>query len=473
MPTPKYDIVVGVDFGTTASAIGYSSIFLGRPYYHPKLISQSCEKPPSKKIPSVLAYIQDNPNLQENKWGFPAQKVPNVISWFKLFLDDDLEIEIKGWKAEAMGWAGPRGIMSLPTGRSSIDTISDYLGALQANIWDHLKEKFTNTEKSLETSTIKFCFTIPGHWSKEARQHMLFAIETAGFRSRKCDDICLLTEADAAIIFALSTSQDNAGTLPLKTGDGVLVCDCGGGTVDIASFVISKYNPLVYDKLAPGSGKLCGSTSVDREFYKLMEKRFGDVFSSLPWYVIGLTSEFMQDFMKVKCAFTGHGNAIFQLPLEIKVSQPFNPEWYDQNTGHVILSSADLLKLFQPSVRTIVNCLNSHMSEANSMKGEAPAIKKILLVGGFSLSRFLQSEITRAFPDMAIITDRQNALTAVVQGAIAWGSGKVELRSMRSPCHFGFSTVNLVDSSLPRSLRLGSTFQNDSINWLVKKVAFP
>ncbi|KAJ5735905.1 uncharacterized protein N7483_001030 [Penicillium malachiteum] len=311
MPTPKHDIVVGVDFGTTAF---------------------------------VFLLILKNPNLQENQWGFLAQKEPNMISWFKLFLDDDLEIEIESWKAEVMGWAGSRGIMSLPRGKSSIDTISDYLGALRAKIWDHLKEKCTNAEKSLETSTIKFCFTIPGHWSTEAR-------------SRKCDDVCLLIEADAAIIFALSTLQDNAGTLPLK-----------------------------------------GDAKVDT-------------------------------------------------------------------------LSADLLKLFQPSVRTIVNYLNSHMSEANSMKGEAPAIKKILLVGGFSLSRFLQSEIIRAFPDMTIITDRQNALTAVVQGAIAWGSGKVELQSMRSPCHFGFSTVNPVDFSLPINSCLGSAFQNGSIDWLVKKIS--
>ncbi|KAJ5735250.1 uncharacterized protein N7483_000375 [Penicillium malachiteum] len=216
MHTPKHDIVVGVDFGTTASAIGYSSILLGSPYYYPRLINQLDDKTRPKKILSVLAYIEDNPNLQENQWGFPAQKEPNMISWFKLFLDDDLEIEIDSWKAEVMGWVGSRGIMSLPRGRSLIDTISDYLGALRAKIWDYLEGEFTNAKKSLEISTIKFCFTIPGYWSTEARQDMLVAIETAGFRLRECDDVCLLIEADAAIVFALSTLQDYAGTLPLK-----------------------------------------------------------------------------------------------------------------------------------------------------------------------------------------------------------------------------------------------------------------
>ncbi|KAJ5738122.1 actin-like ATPase domain-containing protein [Penicillium malachiteum] len=70
---------------------------------------------------------------------------------------------------------------------------------------------------------------------------------------------------------------------------------------------------------------------------------------------------------------------------------------------------------------------------------------------------------------MTIVIDRQNSLTAVVQGAIAWGSGKVELRSMRSPCHFGLSTMNPVDFPLPISSCLGPAFQNDPIYWLVKK----
>ncbi|KAJ5738121.1 hypothetical protein N7493_001276 [Penicillium malachiteum] len=223
MPTPKYDVVVGVDFGTTASGIGYSSTLLGHPYDRPSLIKQPWRGTVDEKIPSVLAYIQDNPHLQKNQWGFPAQEERNVVSWFKLFLDDDLKIETESWKADAMGLASSRGIMSLLIGISSIDTISDYLGALQARIWDHLKGEFTNAEKSLETSTIKFCFTIPGHWSREARRNMLIAIETAGFRSRKCDDVCLLTEADAAIVFALLSSQDYVGSLPLKVYYTILV----------------------------------------------------------------------------------------------------------------------------------------------------------------------------------------------------------------------------------------------------------
>ncbi|KAJ5729554.1 uncharacterized protein N7483_004062 [Penicillium malachiteum] len=77
---------------------------------------------------------------------------------------------------------------------------------------------------------------------------------------------------------------------------------------------------------------------------------------------------------------------------------------------------------------------------------------------------------------MTIITDAKILfirLTAVAQGAIAWGSGKVELRSMLSPCHFGFSTVSPVNLPLPISSHSGSAFQNGPIDWLMKKVAFP
>ncbi|KAJ5720065.1 hypothetical protein N7493_006943 [Penicillium malachiteum] len=203
MLKPKYDIVVGVDFGTTASAIAYSRSVKGNPC-KPTFIYQSTKATVSQKIPSVLAYIQDNPNLHKNEWGFRALAQHKLISWFKLFLDDNVGMDIDSWRAEAMGWACSQGIMSLPTGKTSIDTISDYLGALQVRVSDHLKRESAMTEKSLETCTIKFCFTVPGNWSTEARDNMLAAIRRAGFASRKFDEICLLTEADAVIVFALS-----------------------------------------------------------------------------------------------------------------------------------------------------------------------------------------------------------------------------------------------------------------------------
>ncbi|KAJ6008084.1 actin-like ATPase domain-containing protein [Penicillium herquei] len=452
MRTRNYDIVVGVDFGTTASAIGYSSSLLGIPYHHAKLIKQLPAQPVTEKIPSVLAYIQDNPNLQESKWGFSALSHPNRSSWFKLFLDGDHENEIESWEAEALRWARTLGIMSLPSEISPIDAISDYLGALKVIIWDHLKGELTMADKSLETSTIR----------------------RAGFRSRDCNDFHLLTEADAIIAFALSNLRRDEGTSPLKACYTLIICDGGGGTVDIASFLISEHNTRVYDKLAPGSGTLCGSTSVDREFYKLMQERFGGLFSSLQLDQTGLSTKFMNDFMEIKHAFTGYGDMIFKLHLDMNVSRSFNPEWYDQRTQTVILSSTDLLKLFQPSVSTIIKCLTLHMNNANTINKQAPAIKKILLVGGFSRSPFLQSEIIRAFHNMTIIVDGQYALTAVVRGAIAWGSGKIELRIMRSPCHFGFANVNPVRlASQPNVSLMNATssvaFQNVEINWIVKK----
>ncbi|KAJ5627461.1 hypothetical protein N7528_004888 [Penicillium herquei] len=448
MPRPKYDIVVGVDFGTTASAIAYSRSFQGSPS-EPIFIYQSSEATASEKIPTVLAYTQENPNLQANEWGFEALGQRNLISWFKLFLDDDVVMEIDSWRAETMDWAFSQGIMSLPPERSSIDTISDYLRALQVRVWEHLNGEAAMTEKILETSTIKFCFTIPENWSTEARDDMLVAIRRAGFASRKFDEICLLTEADAVIVFALS----KYGRSLLKTGDGVL---------DMASFLISDHNSLVYHELVPSSGKLCGSTSVDRELYKLMQNRFGGAFSSLPSDLIGICSSFMSRFMQAKHAFTGSRNAIFKIPLEMNVSQRCNPD------------CADFLKLFQPSVSTIINCLSEHMREADHIKREPSAINKILLVGGYSRSPFLQSQIRSAFPGTLVLVETQDALTAVVQGATAWGSEKAQLQSMRSPCNFGFASVNPVgfasqSNTFHMNMSSSLDVQNDPITWIVAK----
>ncbi|CAN0349808.1 unnamed protein product, partial [Discosporangium mesarthrocarpum] len=49
------------------------------------------------------------------------------------------------------------------------------------------------------------------------------------------------------------------------------VLDCGGGTVDITTWVVKENNPLGLEGLRPASGGPWGATFVDQEFERFMK----------------------------------------------------------------------------------------------------------------------------------------------------------------------------------------------------------
>jgi hypothetical protein len=55
-----------------------------------------------------------------------------------------------------------------------------------------------------------------------------------------------------------------------------VVCDAGGGTVDLISYTVVKLEPVLEVKeAAPGTGGLCGSTYLNRRFQEYLESRLG------------------------------------------------------------------------------------------------------------------------------------------------------------------------------------------------------
>lgn len=62
----------------------------------------------------------------------------------------------------------------------------------------------------------------------------------------------------------------------LSVGDTFVVCDAGGGTVDLISYTIDQLHPVLQVKeAAPGSGGLCGSTYLNRRFQEFLESKLG------------------------------------------------------------------------------------------------------------------------------------------------------------------------------------------------------
>lgn len=80
--------------------------------------------------------------------------------------------------------------------------------------------------------------------------------------------ITLVSEPEAAAIYALHGLDPHG----LKVGDSFVLCDAGGGTVDLISYTIEALYPtLQIREAASGTGGLCGSTFLNRRFGEYLE----------------------------------------------------------------------------------------------------------------------------------------------------------------------------------------------------------
>lgn len=108
---------------------------------------------------------------------------------------------------------------------------------------------------------------------------------------------------------------------------------------DITTYLILEVYPrLKFEELCTGTGGKCGSTAVDRNFYKLMSDRFGDAFDRLPRKRKSPGSEFMRKFEIIKRDFgNSDEDTTFELPLNMTVDNP-DPEFFDEEERLVLIS---------------------------------------------------------------------------------------------------------------------------------------
>jgi hypothetical protein len=106
----------------------------------------------------------------------------------------------------------------------------------------------------------------------------------AGLIREECSDrLQLVLEPEAACV-ACETE-----CAALNAGNTFMVLDCGGGTVDITMHrVVKKHPDLLLDEISCPSGGPWGSTLIDAEFERFVEKLVGaDLFRifkpSSPW----------------------------------------------------------------------------------------------------------------------------------------------------------------------------------------------
>jgi hypothetical protein len=95
---------------------------------------------------------------------------------------------------------------------------------------------------------------------------------------------------------------------------------------------------LEFEELLVGTGAMCGSTMIDRNFDVWMEKTFGDAYTKLDDDIRGPSSNFFKQFENAKRGFTGPGHQRRMLVYPINMDIP-RSEKYDKRNFTVQLQA--------------------------------------------------------------------------------------------------------------------------------------
>ncbi|KAK6524506.1 hypothetical protein TWF281_011413 [Arthrobotrys megalospora] len=466
----RHRIIVGLDYGTSYSGIsiipssknGIKDIM----HLNAWAGNKTSGTVTAPKTPSRIAYASQNPLLQENQWGYGVDAGMTQCAWIKLLLDEnspstpfddtDLKSEIE------------KGRTSLPPDKTVEDVASDYLKELYNHIMRNLEAKMGGV---LDVTEIRFWLAKPATWSDEAETKLLSAAKTAGFGSRPNikDEICLILEPEAAALATISLIRDSSGSV--KSGDSIIICDCGGGTVDLASYIIEAIKPkLSLRETCPTSGGKCGGISVDLQLRNWMVKRYGDGYARINEKHKGPGSEFMNAFERNKMIF-GTGRQL--IPMSLPMDHD-NDEYYDE-TFEVVLLDGDIMKeLFEPVIKNIKSLVQKQIDSVR--EGALKQVNKLLLVGGFGNSAYLQTELERHLRPQGITVHVPDlgGWSAVAEGAVLRGLEAASVDIRKSRRSYGTIVhVDYVEGVHDPSARyineFGRMLVPNCMNWAIKK----
>lgn len=182
-------------------------------------------------------------------------------------------------------------VPDLPAGLQVGGVIRDYLRGFHKHIKLQLACALGN---GYNPDRVRYCLTVPAGWSDQAKIIMREATINAGIIKR--DDhperLTLISEPEAAALYC----QMNCKEFNLTDKQQFLICDAGGGTVDLVVFEISGNGPdRTLKEITTARGENCGSTFVDLNMRRLLKERIEPHMPISPITLEELTKNFVEN----------------------------------------------------------------------------------------------------------------------------------------------------------------------------------
>ncbi|KAF8862453.1 actin-like ATPase domain-containing protein [Acephala macrosclerotiorum] len=380
-------LIVGIDFGTRYSGIAWAETRRPDQQTIVNMWPSNLENYEGKTMDKVPTEIRYTPQGME--WEFQIPAIVERHKWFKL------------------GLAGGRPIS--PGQQNSPQSLTtDYLSALHDHLMYTLEQKLGAS--ILRTIPIEYCLTVPAIWSEVAKEKTLEAAGRAGLNG--VGNMLLVSEPEAAATYALHGLDPHG----LQIGDSFVLCDAGGGTVDLISYTITQLQPkLEIVEASPGAGGLCGSTFLNRRFAEFLTTKVGQE----EGWDAELLAEAMERFdLVIKKQYSPSTSN--RDGYTVLVPGLANNERLGIRRGRLLITPAEMRGIFEPVVSEVITLVQGQIDTSDR------EIRAVLLVGGFGESSYLKERLRAALDHSIEVMQPPNAWTAVVRGAVMMGLGRAQ-----------------------------------------------
>ncbi|KAF5686278.1 Hsp70 chaperone protein [Fusarium circinatum] len=394
-------LIIALDFGTTYSGVAYCFCNpSSKPEVRPVVDWVGLEGRTQPKVPTAILY--DPRDSTKFKWGGQLTWRDDHVQGVKLLLDSK-----QARPSYLPSNSAKREMKRLP--KDVVDVVADFMKAMYEHALEKIASKvprdyFHLCEKS-------FVLSVPAVWSDKAKEKTI------------------------------------------QTGDCFVVCDAGGGTVDLISYeVVSTEPTLDLAELVPGKGNMSGSLGLNMRFAAAVRDLIGDE----EWFRLKTLSAWAlaerQFDQEVKTSFTGDSDDdfIINFPgarLDDNVDEGLERDsWF--------MSGETVHDIFKPLISDIIGLVNDQVEAVTEEKGYNP-INCIFLVGGFGSSQYLKSRIEDENPDVQVIQP-EDAWAAIVKGAALSRLSYTNVVSTKATRHYGVSSWSkyepAVDKGRPTSI---------------------
>ncbi|KAF3098630.1 hypothetical protein TWF569_009849 [Orbilia oligospora] len=439
-------LIVAVDFGTTYSGIAFCHSNQ-KELRDIEIITSWSNNGVAPKVPTEIRYVHGKDPL----WGAEASLASErrgtansavIYNRFKLLLDPRSGTGLYN-SADKSSDISTDDEIRLPDKKSAVSVSADYLRLLYQDLMQKILRR--RLPETLDITPIHFIFSVPAIWSHEAQSATKFAAKQAGFCSRSSDRLTLVSEPEAAALYVLKAMHEanfsrisTTAVPPLAEGDTFVVCDAGGGTVDLISYEVEDVKPAFrLVEAAVGTGAKCGSSYIDEAFLQMLRQKIGPTFDdSRVWSQkkIGRGSTLMKTFDSIKRSFGQTTNDVWYIELPVNVED-------DEENGiienELEFTAENLKDLFDPVVDQVVGLIRN---QVDSVQSCGKTVSAIFLVGGFGESHYLYQSVEKwaktQNPPLTVINP-QGSWSAIMRGAVIYALNPA-IRSRRLRQHYGF-----------------------------------
>lgn len=445
----SYTHIIAIDFGTGASGYAITPKLLeaGKPRIE---VFNPCDETDDQKTPTAILFSNEGKLIAFGS--LALQKYAEMLD------EDDDAMLFQTYKMH---------LLHLHANAVAVDgremPLMQVISETLRYISEKAVQKLTEQVGKIVKTKIKWVLTVPALWSEEHKQFMRRACVEAGIvENINSSNLLLCLEPEGASISVREDAEESVRQ-QMDKHTVVMVLDCGGGTVDITihKLICDSSEKFLCEELLPSSGGCeWGSKFVDVYFEEFLHEFFGEeLFATYQRNALGrldilkhfemLKRKFcpgVEEKSRLQLSYMGEALTAQKLTALIKQYNSTHPPEFalmQRGTSSIDLPPALMGSFFHPLFENIKSKVEQLV---NQVKAKGETLKFIFMVGGFSESPFLKSEIKKRFEnnEVQVLVPRRPQVS-VVRGACLFGLDPHSITSRIAKKTYGINTLTTFD----------------------------